>query len=134
MRAVIAVGAVALALALTSCAVGSPYPAFDRAATEEDQLPSVFYQSEFDGYNSSFANRFAGTYDGRDYYLIKTEAEGNVCLAVDAGEDSVIACGGAPGVTASGPGYTAQLAPAPLEEREGWTIVGDNIRVLDDSE
>ena len=134
MRAIVAVGAVALVLALTSCAVGSPYPAFDREATDEDRLPEIFYQSEFDGYNNSFATRFAGSLDGRDFYLIKTEPEGSVCLAVDAGEDSVIACGGASGVTTSGPGYTAELAPAPLEERDGWTIVGDNVMVLDEAE
>ena len=52
MRAV-AVGAVALPLLLSSCVAGSPYPAFDRAATDEDQLPEVFYQSEFDGYTTA---------------------------------------------------------------------------------
>lgn len=123
----------ALLLALCGCSE-SAYPIFDSPAEESDELPAVFDDLEPDfvaRYDSSSV-RFAAEHEGAELYLIKDDV-GGICLAIASGNNSSIACGavGRLGTSTSGAGEF-EVDPAPIAERDGWTILSENICVKDD--
>jgi hypothetical protein len=130
------VAALVAAAAITSQLVGcapQACPIFDRASTSDDVLPADF-ESFDDGQLENYdldTVRLAATFNETDLFLLRS-VEGDTCLAVPNGERSVIACGraGQFGTTVNGVG-AFEVAPAPIQGRDGWTVLSDNIRVSD---
>lgn len=120
---------VACTIALSGCS-GNAYPIFDREATDADAMPddlASFVGDDFD--IDSF--RLSASYGDADLYLVKT-TEGIPCLGIAAGSRSTISCaaGGLLGAGSAGVG-SFEMGPAPIGERDGWTVLSDNIRVSD---
>lgn len=120
------------AIMLAGCAP-SAYPAFDREPTAADAMPedAAFFDSDaFDSYDVE-SLRYVGTYETTDLYIIRNTV-GAACLFVAADKDSTIACGGGGAVTASSPAGTFELGPAPMPADDGWTVISENVRVLNE--
>ena len=128
------VGVVVVILALAGCASTNAFPVFDEEPTEADVLPSYLSADEFPYDMSSV--RFVGSRNETDFYLLKTEPDGGVCLALAAGPtNSMVACGGNGGIGtgASTQTTTACIVAAGTELEPGWAAVSDNVWVRDPS-
>ena len=66
-----------------------------------------------------------------DFYLLETKTPGGICVVIDAADDNdSVACSGRNGpMGTTGPFGSIELADAPIGEREGWTVISENIRV-----
>jgi hypothetical protein len=126
-------GAVLLlvALALTGCAQQG-FSVLDTEQTEKDELPTTFDGIDLSGYDTS-SSRFAGSYEGSDFYLVVPEGKLSPCLAITGDNGTMIACGGDGGggtlEAEVSDGVRVQLMTEPAVEGDGWTVVSDNIRV-----
>ncbi|SDR88723.1 hypothetical protein [Agrococcus carbonis] len=67
------------ALALTGCASGPSYAVLDRAAGDEDALPSELPASATEGADAETA-RFAGEHEDVALWLLRSEEPGGICL------------------------------------------------------
>lgn len=120
-------------LLLAGCA-SSAYPAFEREATEQDAVPDDFalFESAEEEYKLDLDTfRHEASHESAEIYLVKSTDE-NVCLVVAAGEESFMSCGSQGGeITAGSPAGTFGMGPAPIQERDGWTVLSENVRVQD---
>ena len=80
-------------------------------------------------------SRLAASFEDVDFYLVETNTLGGVCVAIDAGDDDrsdSVACSGRNALLGtSGPFGSIEVANAPIGEREGWTVISENIRIQD---
>ena len=121
-----------LAVGLAGCATGDGFPIFDREPTAQDGLPSDFPDIDLESYDAD-SIRFAGSYEDVDLFVIRME-NGTPCLLVEAGQRSVIGCGGGSvDVSSQGVG-TFRLGPAPMPSQDGWTVVSENVQASDGEE
>lgn len=127
-----AVALAGAALILTGCA-SSAYPAFDREPTAADELPSdasFLDDGQFDDFDLD-SLRFVADHEDVSLYIIRS-LDGTACLYVAAEQDSGIACGGVGTISMQTPPGNFELGPAPIGEKDGWTTLSENVRVLGD--
>ena len=117
-----------LGLTVAGCAEVSEFPAFDRAPTAVDKLPSTFDNVETSQFDADDI-RFAGRYKGTDLYLMRQDT--GMCIGVSTDGTAAYGCGDIGLEFTHGGGVEAQLVYAPAIATEGWTTIGDNIRVRD---
>lgn len=118
------------ALLLTGCA-SSAYPAFDREPTAADELPSdasFLDDGQFDDFDLD-SLRFVADHGDVSLYIVRS-LDGTACLYVAAEQDSGIACGGVGTISMQTPAGNFELGPAPIAEKDGWTRLSENVRVL----
>ena len=76
-------------------------------------------------------SRLAASVDDVDFYLLETKTPGGICVAIDAADDNdSVACSGRNGLLGTtGPFGSIEVADAPISERDGWTVISENIRI-----
>jgi len=125
-------GLAGVIMTLTAC-VPSTIPAFDRAATEQDALPDgaedLWPDRSFDNLGADEV-RHAVTWETADLFFIR-QRSGDTCLFVWDPPESVMACGGGGMLGLDGPKCNFEMHPAPIGEKDGWTVISENIRVED---
>ena len=123
----------AVAMVTSGCSPSDGYPIFLRPAESSDTLPThLATMGEVQDLDVA-SSRLAASVEDVDFYLVETNTLGGVCVAVDAGDDDrsdLVACSGGNGLLgASGPFGSIEVADAPISEREGWTVISENIRI-----
>ena len=130
-RRIVACAVVGLVVSLLAgCSVPSAFGVLDTEAGPEDKLSADF--AEIDASTLDLDSvRFAVSHDGVNLYLAKSP-KGDICLAIGSGSSSMIACGDPTGsFGARSPAGSFEVRPAPIAERDGWTVLTENIRVND---
>ena len=128
-----AIGIVGMSILLAGCSANAAFPVFDREPDSRDVLPAeiadLFTESR-DGTDLSTL-RWVATDDGVDLYLFRDDKR-PLCLVIANGPGSMLACSGGDelGASASGAG-TYEVRPAPISEKDGWTVLSENVRVED---
>lgn len=104
--------------------LGSRISHFQSAGGPPDAIPDDFGDEQLSDMDIS-SSRLAGDFEDSSLYLDLSKT-GEPCLAVYP--VAVVVCGGQGtfGTTLLGVGEF-DVAPAPRESKEGWTLVGDNI-------
>ncbi|PRY69151.1 hypothetical protein B0I08_103358 [Glaciihabitans tibetensis] len=137
--AVVTVLAVVCGMSLSAC-IGpggysvfddqAGYPAFAEEQSAADVLPPDFDELDLAQFDPD-TSRYSGSYNDADYFLIRMTEDtgGGHCLAVAAGINSSIVCGGDMATLSYDGGVEAQLMPAPAISADGWTSISDNVRV-----
>jgi len=121
-------GAVVAAVALTGC-IQTGFSDLDRAATEADVLPEGLPEYAVADFDLD-SLRLVGELDGLRLYLAEGKDVPVCLLAYPNSEEWVSTCGSEMG-TIGGPGYEVQVVSDPFPSKDGWTSVGQNIRVRD---
>jgi len=121
-------GAVVAAVALTGC-IQTGFSDLDRAATEADVLPAELPEYAVEDFDLD-SLRLVGELDKRQLYLARGH-DYPVCVLIYPGpEDWSSTCGSEMLTTTIG-SYEVQVVSDPFPSKDGWTSVGQNIRVRD---
>ena len=121
-----------VATVMSGCSPSDGYPLFLRPAESSDTLPAHLATMGHLQDLDLATSRLAASFEDVDFYLVETNTLGGVCVAIDAGDDrsDLVACSGRNGLLgASGPFGSIEVAGAPIGEREGWTVISENIRI-----
>jgi hypothetical protein len=129
--AVTAAVLIGCATLVSGCAASDGFPVFNADSKPSDELPDLpaLDDGQLDDYDLG-TSRFVASHVGDDLFLIKSN-DGQVCLVV-VNDNPVIGCGGSGNFgLSSGTGATYEVRPAPIPDKEGWTVLADNLRVED---
>ena len=121
----------AVAMVMSGCSPSDGYPIFLRPAESSDTLPAhLATMGDLQDLDLA-TSRLAASFEDVDFYLVETNTSGGVCVAIDAGDDNdSVACSGRNALLGtSGLFGSIEVADAPIGEREGWTVISENIRI-----
>lgn len=127
-RALLMSGVVLAALGLTGC-VPTGFSDLEREATDADAVPAGLPDYALEGFDVDTL-RLVGEVDGQQLYLAKG-INYPICLLIYPGpEDWNTTCGSEMTATTIG-SFEVQVVSDPFPSKDGWTSVGQNIRVRD---
>ena len=116
---------------VSGCSVSDGYPIFLRPAETSDTLPAQLAISADEQDIDVATSRLAASFEEVNFYLLETRTSGGICVAIDAADDNdSVACSGRNGLLGtSGSFGSIEVADAPIGERDGWTVISENIRI-----